>query len=270
MSAVTDGKVAIFGAGGPVAAAAIQALKNAYTLRLTDIVPMEEIAARASPQGPRAPVPELLGPPHENMVVDVADYSQVEAACRGVDAAINLSVVREHPEKAFSVNMTGAYNVARAAVACGLKRVIHTGPFHAGLGHNADYWHDHQLVDDVPLHPGDDLYALTKYLGGHMCRVFAERSGLDVFAFLFCGFRPRKIQPGELGRGMGTFTVSWEDAGESFLYGLRAPATPNPCEVFFICCDSPGRKHKVDKARRLLGWEAKDTFEELYTRDIEK
>ena len=266
MAVVCGDRVVIFGAGGPVGAAAIQALKENYTLRLTDLKPMAEIASQESPQGPRAPVPELLRPPHECAVVDVSDYGQVEAACSGMDAAINLTVLRPDLEKAFAVNMTGAYNIARAAVACGLRRLIHTGPFHVGLDHNADYWADHQLVDDIPLHPGDNLYALTKFLGGQITRVFAERHGLEALAFLFNGFRPGHIEAEERGRGAGPFTVSWEDAGESFLCGLRAAEMPNPYETFFICADTPDRRHRVDKAKRLLGWEAKDTFEELLRR----
>ena len=53
-------------------------------------------------------------------------------------------------------------------------------------------------------------------------------------------------------------------AGEAFLYGLRAPEMSRPYEVFFICTRQPHRKYRVDKAKRLLGWEARDTFEELY------
>jgi nucleoside-diphosphate-sugar epimerase len=158
----------------------------------------------------------------------------------------------------------GAYNVAKAAADAGVRRLIHTGPFHARMAHHADHWQDHQVPDDVPLHPGDDLYALSKYLGGQITRVFAEASDLDVLTYLFCGFRPGEVQPAERGRGAGPFTVSWEDSGRSFLYGLRAGDMPQPYEVFFIAADTPDRKYPVDKARRLLGWEAEDTFEELF------
>jgi len=264
MAAVSKGKVVLFGAGGPVGAAALQALKDHYTLRATDVKPMAEIAASPSPQGPRAPVPELLGAPHENRVVDVARYDQVLEACRGMDAAINLTVVRPHPVLAFTVNMVGAYHIAKAAAECGLKRLIHTGPYHTHLGHNADYWHDFQISPEVPLHPGDDLYALTKYLGLHITDTAARRCGLEVLTFLFCNFRPRKIEPEEKGKGIGPFSTSWEDTGEAFLYGLRAPRMPSPHEVFFICSSLPHDKYRVDKAERLLGWKARDTFEELY------
>ena len=201
MATVNEGKVVLFGAGGPVGAAAIVALKEHYTLRVTDLRPMTEVAA-APPQNPRAPIPEVLGPPHENRVVDITDYAQVLAACEGMDAAINVSVVRPHPVLAFQVNMVGAYNVAKACVACGIKRLIHTGPFHTSLGHNADYWNDFQVEADIPLHPGHDLYAVSKYLGGHITRVFAEREGLEVLAFIYTHFRPREVLPEEHGQGV--------------------------------------------------------------------
>ena len=264
MGAVAGGKIVIFGAGGPVGACAVRALKGHYTLRVTDIRPMEEIAA-GEPQGPRSPLPEILGPPHENRIVDVTRYDQVLDACKGMDAAINVTVVRPDPALAFTVNMSGAYNVAKAAAECRLKRLIHTGPFHLSVGHDADPYHDFEIVDDIPLHPGTQLYAVTKYLGGHITKVFAERCGLEVLTFLYCGFRPREILDEERGKGIGPFYTSWEDTGEAFLYGLQAPTMPQPYETFFIRSNLPQEKYRADKAERLLGWRPNDNFKELYT-----
>lgn len=266
MAAVKKGKVVIFGAGGPVGAAAIQALRDHYTLRVTDLKSMAQIAAAPSHQGQRAPVSELLGAPHENRVVDITKYAQVLEACRGMQAAINLTVVRPHPVLAFTVSMVGAYNLAKAAVECDLKRLIHTGPFHTHMGHEADYWNDFQVPAEVPLHPGDDLYALTKYLGLRITDCFARERGLEVLTYLFCSFLPRKVEPEDRGRGVHPFATSWEDTGEAFLCGLRAPKMPSPHEVFFICAELPHGKFRADKAERLLRWKARDTFEEWYRR----
>jgi len=265
MATVMDGKVLILGAGGPVGAAAIDALKDHYQLRVTDARPMAE-AAEGPRQSPRAPLPELLGVPHENRVVDVSQYDQVLAAVEGMDAVINLTVLRPHPVLAFHVNEIGAYNVAKACVACGTKRLIHTGPFHSGLGYDSDWWNDFRVVDDIPIHPADDLYALTKYLGNDITRIFAEEHSLEVLTFLYCHFRPREILPEERGKGIHPYASSWEDTGEGFLYGLRAGAMPSPYETFFMCSRLPHDKYRPDKAKRLLGWEAKDTFEVLFSR----
>jgi nucleoside-diphosphate-sugar epimerase len=254
MPPVTEGKVAIFGAGGPVGAAAARALRDHYTLRLTDIRPIAEIVAEGKPQSRGAPLPELLPAPHECRVVDVADYAQVLDAARGMDALINTTVVRSELRPAFEVSLIGAYHVARAAAELGIRRIIHTGPWHTHLGHNADYWWDFDVPDDAPLHPGGDLYALTKFLGGEVTRVFAERHGLEVLTFLFCGFLPAEAKSWR-NASCGPFVVSWEDTGEAFLHGLRAPSPPRPYEPIFITAPLPHRKFPTHKARRLLSWQ---------------
>ena len=50
MPAVLNGKVCVFGAGGPVGVSAGKALESDYTLRLTDVRPVEEIIAKGEPQ----------------------------------------------------------------------------------------------------------------------------------------------------------------------------------------------------------------------------
>ena len=44
-----------------------------------------------------------------------------------MDSLINCTVLRDSLVPAFRVNLVGAYNVMKAAVECGIRRVIHTG-----------------------------------------------------------------------------------------------------------------------------------------------
>ena len=120
--------VVIFGAGGPLGVAAAEALAPDHRLRLSDRRALAAIAAENRPQSSGAPLPRPLGAPHEERVVDVTDPEQVLAAARGMDVIVNSTVVRDHPVEAFRVNTVGAYHVMRAAVACGIRRVVHTGP----------------------------------------------------------------------------------------------------------------------------------------------
>jgi hypothetical protein len=264
MPAVTSGKVAIYGAGGPVAACAARSLRDHYTLRLTDARPLSEIHAENQPQSEGAPLPEVLPPPHEWRVVDVSDYDQVRDAARGMDALVNCSVIRRDLSGAFEVNLIGAYHVARAAVELGIRRIVHTGPLHIHLDHNADYWSDFDVTPDAPLHPGGNLYALTKFLGGEVMRRFAERHGLEVITFLYCNFRPADGGDAPDGSGLGPFETSWEDTGEPFLLALRVPELPRPYEPFFICAPTPHGKFPPTKAKQILGWEARHRFERLW------
>jgi nucleoside-diphosphate-sugar epimerase len=268
MPPVTAGRVAIFGAGGPVGAAAAQALREHYTLRLTDLRPIAETAA-GKPQSPGAPLPEPLPPPHECRIVDVTDYAQVLDAARGMDALVNCTVVRPDPVLAFQVNMLGAYHVARAAVECGIRRIVHTGPQAVLNNHQADYYHDWDVHDDVPQRPGSGLYSLTKYLGEEITRVFAERHGLEVAEFVYCAFRPADRPEEADGSGVFCFTTAWEDTGEPFLHALRAPgsAFERPLERFTITSRLPqGKFGDSGKAARLLGWEPRHDFRRLWTR----
>ena len=212
----------------------------------------------------------MLPAPHECRVVDVTDYEQVLDACRGMDAIINVTVLRPHLAPAFAVNLLGAYNVAKAAVELGIKRIIHTGPLHMLLHHNADYWWDFDVTADAPLHPGGDLYALSKFLGGEVTRVFAEEHGLEVITFLYCNFMPADGHDRKDGEGLGPFVTSWEDCGEAFLYGLRAPAPPRPYEPFYIMAETPHGKFSGAKAKEILGFEAKHRFDRLWTRPAAK
>jgi nucleoside-diphosphate-sugar epimerase len=259
--------VVIYGAGGPLAAAAAEELAADHILRLSDVRPLEEIVAEGRRQSPYAPLPQLHGPPHETQVVDVADYAQVLAAARGMDAIVNCSVVRPHPVEAFRVNLLGAYNVMRAAVECGIRRVVHTGPFTVGLQHPAGFWYDWDLPDDVPARPGDQLYILSKFLGQEVCRIFAEEHALEVPALLFCLFVEPTSPPPDP-PGLFPFAVSWQDAARAIRQALHAPALPRPFEPLHILADLPHGKYRNEKARRLLGWQPRDTLEQHYARDM--
>lgn len=263
MPPLTGGCVTIYGAGGPVGAGAAEWLAPHYDLRLTDARPIEEIAM-GEPQSPGAPLPPLLPPPHERSVVDVTSYEEVLRAARGADALINCTVLRSDINQAFAVNTLGAWNVVRAAVECGVTRIIHTGPFHLTVGQNGDYYPDTPVPPDVPLHPGANLYAISKFLGGEITRLMAEAHSLEVFTFLYCHFMPADGGDRLDGSGCGPFVTAWEDCGEAFLYGLRAPTPPRPYEPLFICSPVPHGRYETAPARRLIGWEARHRFERLW------
>jgi nucleoside-diphosphate-sugar epimerase len=268
MAAVMHGRVALFGAGGPVGAAAARALREHYTLRLTDLRPLAEVIAANRPQSPGAPLPELLPPPHEERPVDVADYAQVFEAARGMDALVNCTVVRGDLAPAFHVNLIGAYHVARAAVAHGITRIVHTGPQLVSSAHNGDYAHDFDVADDVPARPWSGIYGSSKFLGSETMRVFAERHGLEVAEFVYYNFEPAERSEGAA-RGLFPFTTAWEDTGEPFLHALRAPSTAfeRPLERFLITSRLPhGRFGCSGKAQRVLGWTPKHDFAPMWTR----
>ena len=254
--------VVVFGAGGPLGSQLAEDLTQHYTVRLTDIAPAEELAQRP-PQSPGAPLPKPPSPPHTWEIVDVRDADQVMAACAGMDAIINVSVVRHNPADAFLVNTLGAYNVMRAAVAHGIHRVVHTGPFMLGERGAGGYDWDDYVVDDVPARPGTGwVYIPSKLLGQEICRVFAVNHGLSVPTLTFCAFR----NPDVPSRYIHPLSVSWQDAARALRCAVAAPEMPAPYEYMHIGAELPHGVYPMDKAKRLLGWTPEHSFEDLYRR----
>lgn len=249
-------RITMYGAGGPLGAIAATVLAPRYTLRLTDLRPVADLAV-APPQSPGAPVLTELPPPHEHQVVDVVDTGAVMAAAEGADALINCTVLRRDPVGAFNVNVIGALNVVRAAVAHGVRRVVHTGPLLTLLPHPAGYHAEFALHDDLPPRPGDDLYFVSKFLGQEICRIFAEAHDLEVPSLLFCSFVEPSLPPRNRERFL-PFAVSWADSATAVACALEVRSLPRPFEPFHILADLPHGKYTNAKARSLLGWQPQD------------
>lgn len=257
-------RVVIFGAGGPLGVVTAAALAPDHQLRLTDRQTLASIAAASRPQSPGAPLPRSLGEPHEECVVDVTDSEQVLAAARGMDAIINSTVVRDHPVEAFRVNTMGAYHVMRAAVDCGIHRVIHTGPRQLIDG-PVGFRDDFGLIDDAPMRPGTNRYFVSKFLGQEICRIFAEEHDLEVPTLLFSRF----ISAATLAAGpTGDFQmlISWDDAGRALRRAVEVASFPSPFEVIQIAADVPNGRFYNEKAKQLLGWEPQDRLEGRWRR----
>lgn len=254
-------RVVVYGAAGPLAAVTSELLAPNRMLRLTDIRPLAEVQAAGVPQSPGAPIARPYGPPHEEAQVAVGDETQVVAAAAGMDAILNCTVVRPELIGAFRVNLVGAYHVCRAALANGIRRVVHTGPQQTTAGAHGfpGYAHDFGVVDDVPARPGASLYILTKYLGQEVCRIFAEDHGLEIPALLFTSFI-NPDYPLERPQGLYPMAVSWPDAARAIERALDVPLRPG-LELFHVSTDLPHGKYSNDKAKRLLGWQPRDRLE---------
>ena len=131
----------------------VKALEEEHTLRLSDI--------------------DDLDTPHEYRKVDVSNYDQVVSAAEGMDAIVNLSVLRPHRQVAFDVNARGCYNTMTAAVQHGIRRVINTGSHFTIAGPSYEGF-DYDLAPDIPPQPGTNLCGLTRSLGQEICRAFTQ------------------------------------------------------------------------------------------------
>ena len=233
-------KTLVLGANGMLGPHVVKSLEGEHELRLSDVNDLE-----GSP---------LEGTPHEYVQIDVSNLEQVVAAAEGMDAIVNLSVLRPHRQIAFDVNARGCYNTMSAAVRQGIRRVINTGPHFTIAGPSYEGF-DHDLGPDIPPQPGTNLYGLTKSLGQEICRVFTENHDVYVITLLFYNFRYPDDHSAD-GQDFTPFTVTWGDAGEAFrpALGIDLESLASRCEIFNIFADIPHGKFSNEKAKRVLGW----------------
>ena len=241
-------KIVIYGANGSMGPHVVKALQGEHELRLSD-------------------VNELEGSSHEYRKVDVSDLEQVVDAAEGMDAIINLSVLRHDRRLAFDVNARGCYNVMTAAVTHGIDRVINTGPHFTLAGLSYERF-DYDIGADVPAQPGTVLYALSKSLGLEILRAFAADYDVHVLTLLFYHFADESLDPSNFGIDLAPFLVSFRDCGESFRSALSVDleSLPSRCETFFMCADMPHQKFSNEKAKRILGWQPADQIRRFWTK----
>ncbi|MEX1018892.1 MAG: NAD(P)-dependent oxidoreductase [Litorilinea sp.] len=240
-------KVLILGGAGMLGPHVVPQLDQDFDLVVTDIKPLEI---------------DFRG---EFRTVDVANPQQVMDAAAGVDAIINLSVLRHDRKLAFDVNTLGCYNMMQAAVAHGIKRIINTGPHFTLAGPTFEYL-DYDISPDIPPQPGTNLYALSKSLGYQICKTFTEHHDINVQTYLFYHFRAPDDQPGP--RETAPFSVSWYNSAEVFKLGLEIDlnqlASAN--EAFFVFTDMPHGRFSNKKAKRVLGWQPRNDIEHFWRR----
>lgn len=245
-------KVLLLGANGYMGPHVVRRLAPYHWLRITDVRPAPEDICRDFPQ-------------FDYRDVDITDRQQVFAAAEGMDAIINLAVVRQDPVLAFRVNTLGCLHVMEAAAHYGIRRVVNTGPHFTVAGPSYEGF-DFAIPPDVPPHPGVGIYPLSKSLGQEICRYFAERYDISVITLLFYILRDTS----ELRRAAGgiPFIVSWRDCAEAFRLALEIERDrlPSRCEVFFIHGKVPQGKFLVEKAERILGFKPEDDVSVLWRR----
>lgn len=208
--------------------------------------------------------------------LDVADAEAVGEAAAGMDAIVNLSVMRHDRELAFDVNVRGNCNLARAAVRHGVRRIVNTGPHNQVIGGYIPW--ENRLHPDLPPRPGTNLYAHTKALGQEVLRIFSEHHDLYVQTLLYAGMRvPGNwwLRPETRGNNLplgtdldGAFVVAWPDTGSAVVAALEVDlaSLPSRCESYFVLPDLPHGKFTNEKTERLLGWRAIYQLEQFWNR----
>ncbi len=152
--------ILITGAAGDVGTQLRRELAGKYTLRLSDLQPVKNMA------------------PSETFVAgDIARLSDMKRVTRNVDAIVHLGGFSvEGPWDAIlRANIVGCYNVFEAARLNGVKRILFATSNHATGFFRRDEKIDHQVYPRP-----DSRYGVSKVFGEQLGSLYADKYDMEV------------------------------------------------------------------------------------------
>jgi uronate dehydrogenase len=155
--------------------------------------------------------------PHEEAVrCDLRDLDGLTAALRGAAGAIHLGGLPD--EAAFAdlaeVNISGTQHLLEAARRSGVRRVVFASTNHV----TGMYPSSVTVSPSMPTRP-DTFYGASKAAGEALCRLYAEKFGLEVACIRIGTFAPAPSDE----RSLSTW-LSPADCAAAFLAAMTAPA----------------------------------------------
>ncbi|MCC6446711.1 MAG: NAD(P)-dependent oxidoreductase [Armatimonadetes bacterium] len=241
-------KILVTGAAGRVGTAVRRELAGKYDLRLLDKAPIEEPGA-------------------ECVVGDMADWHAVRQAVEGVDGIIHLAFGQipwdwnqpldparewELDEVSYDVNVKGTFWLLKAAVQAGVKRAVYASTLSVYDGN----WPEEGEVFDESVQPMPaGTYAVTKYMGEDLFRVFARHHNLPSVCLRLTGVMSQEeVDRAKVKRHQGWHrgATHVKDVARAFRLALERDNTG--CDVIIICGDNPERQWNISKSRDVLGF----------------
>lgn len=151
--------ILITGAAGRVGSALVKYLDvlggERYDLRLADLEAMDG----------------------RGVALDVTDLAACRKACKGIDTIVHLAAVASPDarfEEILPINISGTYNVFRAASDAGVRRVVFASSAQTIEGYPIDV----QVSTETPARP-KNLYGVSKAFGESLAAYFACQEGLE-------------------------------------------------------------------------------------------
>lgn len=137
---------------------------------------------------------------------DICDLKKIKPYFRGADKVFHLAARAriqpsiQNPVPTFESNVAGTLNVLLAARDAGVKRVIYSA--------SSSSYGDQ---DTLPLHEEmsprfKNPYALSKYIGEELCRLFSNLYGLETVSLRYFNvYGPRQLTSGAYATVVGIF-----------------------------------------------------------------
>lgn len=159
-------KIAITGGSGRIGRAiAAMAVRLGHSIVSIDRVP---------------PAGSLDQPAMMFVPADTGDYERLLGAFQGCDAVIHMAAIPSpdrHPNHiVHNNNVTGSYNVMRAAIECGIKRICQASSVNAiGLSYSRAAHFDYFPIDENHPNYSEEPYGLSKWICEQQADSLARR-----------------------------------------------------------------------------------------------
>lgn len=190
---------------------------------------------------------------------DLTDYETALNICRGMDTVVHLAADRSAKaewESLHPKNIIAVYNMFRAAVETGCRRIIFASSIHAVSGYPAGY----QIHEEDPVNPGD-LYGVTKCFGEALARLTAEQEGVSAIALRIGAFQSRIKAEHEDRIGMMNAFVSKRDLNQLICRCIDDEYIQ--FAIFHALSDNLFNRMDITGARELVDYDPDDDFTEL-------
>ena len=231
--------VLITGAAGNVGSHLRRELAGRYNLRLSDIVPVKDLATGEK---------QARG--------DVAKMADMLRVTKGVDAIVHLGgFSAEGPwESILHANIIGCYNVFEAARRNGVKRVLFASSNHAAGFYKRDVKIDHRVYPKP-----DSRYGVSKAFGEQIGSLYADKYGLEVFCM-----RIGNVNPVPPDKRRLSIWISPRDLARLVSVGIENPNIN--FEIVYGVSDNKRSWYDNSNARRL-GYLPQDDAE-IYAAEV--
>ena len=177
---------------------------------------------------------------------------------------INLSVVREHVDKAFSVNLKGVYTLIESSIVNKVNLFINTAPVTLHRVYDLDNFYEYDLDENVPERSGFEIYPLSKKLGNSLLDFYEDNENINIITFLISRIRFSNKKDGRNKDIVVPFSISWDDLAKAFVCAIKNLKQIDKHEKFYITTNLPMGKYTSRKAFEYFNWEPTDKFENYY------
>jgi len=213
------------------------------------------------------PMPSLT----DTRVIDLNEADVIDEAVAGVDAVCHLAWPMGKWKEAdlgditdLGAGVRGLYHILSSCLRHGVRRIV----FQSTINITGPSWDRWRITEEETPRPGIGGYTLGKTLAEDLCRSFARCHDMIIAAVRVGGVFTFE----EEGHGGGPDThylpsscVERRDIAQAHELCLTRDL-PSRFEIFHIFHDRPGSRFPIDKARRILGYEPKYNWEELWRR----